>query len=390
MATYYWNYSSTAWVTADPGYKDGPKLGYWTDGGTGDATNDNNQALLSYRVRFDTSSHKMYLDFKVRSKNRTIEVSRGGWLCNCSLFESNAFKIYIKQGSTQLFSYVPANVADTIVSEDTLAKLPRLTQSTSWTYNTASTDGTTIKVPWSIEVTSYAGKSLTAFLRLAWTRYNTVSGVKYLERMNMTSLGEKTLCTLPVPSWQISYNGNATNTVSNLPGTQTKYAGTSLTLSDTTPTRASASAGSYTVTLNANGGSVSPASLTAVRTTSYTFKRWNTASDGSGTSYSPGNTYTANAAATMYAQWTGSTTTAAVTLPTPTRGGYTFLGWATSSTASSGITGSYTPTGNVTLFAIWKMNSKIYAGAEKMADGYIGTSQIKKIYFGTEVVFDTT
>ncbi len=390
MATYYWNYTNTAWVTDDPGYKDGPKLGYWTAGGTGDATNDNNQALLSYRIRFDTSSHKMYLDFKVRSKNRTIEVARAGWLCNCSLYESNVFKIYIKQGSTELFSYVPANVADTIVSVDTLAKLPRLNQSTSWTYNTASTDGTTIKVPWSIEVTGYAGQSLTAFLRLAWTRYNTVGGVKYLESMNMTSLGEKTLCTLPVFSWQVTYNKNASNTVSNLPSAQTKYAGESLTLSNNLPTRANASAGSYTVTLDANGGSVSPASLTAARTTSYTFKKWNTKADGSGTDYSRNASYSANASLTLYAQWSSSTSTASVSLPTPTKSGFSFLGWATSTTASSGITGSYTPTGNVTLFAIWKMNSKIYAGAEKMADGYIGTSQIKKIYFGTEVIFDTT
>ena len=140
------------------------------------------------------------------------------------------------------------------------------------------------------------------------------------------------------------------------PGNQTKTYGTALTLSSTKPSRANASAGSYTVTLNANGGSVSTDKLTAARTTSYTFKNWNTAANGGGTSYNPGASYTANAAATLYAQWNSSTTTAAVTLPTPTRTGYSFKGWATSASATDGSTGNYTPTGNVTLYAIWKQD----------------------------------
>ena len=111
------------------------------------------------------------------------------------------------------------------------------------------------------------------------------------------------------------------------------------------------------MTLNANGGSVSTTSLSAARTTSYSFKNWNTAANGSGTSYNAGGTYTANASATLYAQWNSSTKTASVTLPTPTRDGHTFKGWATSTSASSGVTGSYTPTGNVILYAIWEANT---------------------------------
>ncbi len=40
-------------------------------------------------------------------------------------------------------------------------------------------------------------------------------------------------------------------------------------------------------------------------------------------------------------------------LPTPTRSGYTFQGWSESSTATSGITGNYTPTGDVIYYATW-------------------------------------
>lgn len=161
---------------------------------------------------------------------------------------------------------------------------------------------------------------------------------------------------LPEPeSYTVTYNANEG---SGAPANQTKTKGTALTLSSTKPTRASSSAGSYTVTFNANGGSVSPTSLTAARTTSYTFKNWNTEANGSGTSYNPGASYTADSNLNLFAQWNSSTSTASVTLPTPTRNGYDFIGWATSSSATSGVTGSYTPSGNVTLFAAWVTDAK--------------------------------
>ena len=153
-------------------------------------------------------------------------------------------------------------------------------------------------------------------------------------------------------TFTVSYNANGGT---GAPGSQTKEPGVALTLSAVAPTRANSSAGSYTVTLNANGGSVSPASLSAAHTTSYSFKNWNTAADGSAASYAPGAAYSTDANVTLYAQWESKTTTAAVALPTPTRrDGYVFKGWATSSSAEAGVTGSYTPTGDVTLYAIWQ------------------------------------
>ena len=75
----------------------------------------------------------------------------------------------------------------------------------------------------------------------------------------------------------------------------------------------------YTITPDANGGTLASgcgnlvkvyntakalwaASLNPSRT-NYTFKSWNTAANGSGTSYAAGASYTANANATLYAQW---------------------------------------------------------------------------------------
>lgn len=72
---------------------------------------------------------------------------------------------------------------------------------------------------------------------------------------------------------------------------------------------------SYTVSYNANGGSGAPSSqvktngvtLTLSSTTptrtGYTFSKWNTKSDGTGTSYNAGGSYTANASVTLYAIW---------------------------------------------------------------------------------------
>lgn len=93
--------------------------------------------------------------------------------------------------------------------------------------------------------------------------------------------------------------------------------------------------------------------MRAARTTSYSFKCWNTAADSSGTDYAPGASYTADADVTLYAQWESTTETAPVTLPELARDDGIFKGWAESRDAESGVMGEYTPTGNVTLYAIW-------------------------------------
>ena len=184
-------------------------------------------------------------------------------------------------------------------------------------------------------------------------------------------------------TYAITYNANGGT---GAPSNQTKTHDIALTLSSTKPTRANSSAGSYTVTLNANDGIVSPTSLSAARTTSYTFKDWNTSANGSGTSYASGASYTANADVTLYAQWNSNTTTSAVTLPTPTRSGYTFKGWGTSSTANSGVTGSYTPSGNVTLYAIW---SQVNHTVTYNANGGTGVPETQIKVVGTDLILSS-
>ena len=71
----------------------------------------------------------------------------------------------------------------------------------------------------------------------------------------------------------------------------------------------------YTIKYNANGGSGAPSnqvkehnknitlSTSKPTRTGYTFVNWNTSSAGNGTSYSAGATYSGNSDITMYAQW---------------------------------------------------------------------------------------
>jgi len=93
----------------------------------------------------------------------------------------------------------------------------------------------------------------------------------------------------------------------------------------------------YNITYDANGGSDAPdaqqkgenvqltLSSTVPTRTGYTFAGWNTASDGSGTAYAAGATYTANAALTLYAQWTQNTAPAYDVTANLANGAY----WAT-------------------------------------------------------------
>lgn len=102
----------------------------------------------------------------------------------------------------------------------------------------------------------------------------------------------------------------------------------------------------YIIQYNANGGSVSPASKNIY----CTFDTWNTKQNGTGTSYSPGQEYTNNADVTLYAQWRNSV---AGTLATPTRDGYEFVGWYTSSTEGEQINEASAIVGNTTIYAHW-------------------------------------
>jgi uncharacterized repeat protein (TIGR02543 family) len=142
----------------------------------------------------------------------------------------------------------------------------------------------------------------------------------------------------------------------------------------------------YTVTFNANGGSVSPTSkkvtinstygdLPTPTRTGYSFTGWYTAASG-GSRVTASTKVTTAQDHTLYAQWNrsnctvtfdangGSVSTSSKTvtygstygeLPTPTRTGYTFTGWYTAASGGSQVTSSttVTVTSDHTLYAHW-------------------------------------
>ena len=160
-------------------------------------------------------------------------------------------------------------------------------------------------------------------------------------------------------TYTVSYNANGG---SGAPSSQTKTYGTALTLSSTRPTRSNTSSNTgYTVSFNYNGGSGNTTSLRAADETAYSFTGWNTNSSGTGTSYSPGGSYTANASVTLYAQWSTSIIDGPVTLPTPNTASFgTFKGWYTAASGGTKVGNagaSYTPSSNTTLYAQWNYNT---------------------------------
>ena len=150
-------------------------------------------------------------------------------------------------------------------------------------------------------------------------------------------------------SYAVTYNGNGSTGGST--ASQTKWYGIALTL-------------------RANG----------FTRDGHTFHRWNTKADGTGTWYSPGASYTGNAALALYAIWTpvvyfdanggelGSVPASAtktygspyvIPTATPTRVDHEFLGWATSATAAQKDDrydpgDSYTGEETLRLYAVWK------------------------------------
>ena len=114
-----------------------------------------------------------------------------------------------------------------------------------------------------------------------------------------------------------------------------------------------------TVNYNVNGGSGAPTSQNKYNTvdltlsstkptrTGYAFVSWNTSSDGSGVSYQPGSKYTANESATLYAIWEANTYSISYNLNGGTKGSYapTSGKYGSTITISNPTRANYTFTG---------------------------------------------
>lgn len=161
-------------------------------------------------------------------------------------------------------------------------------------------------------------------------------------------------------SWETYYSGAKTNYG------MTASSGSGSVSLNTFGTSASSGSGSFTGTYSISGNA------SASKTVTVTFKNYNTDNGNSATktvsftvtvpawtSYKI--TYNANGgsgAPSSQTKWKDQTLTLSSTKPTHT--GYSFLGWSTSSTATSATYsagGSYTANSAATLYAVWKANT---------------------------------
>lgn len=215
-------------------------------------------------------------------------------------------------------------------------------------------------------------------------------------------VGDGTTVTLPTPTSRTGYTFDGWYTATT-GGTYIGTSGGSYTASSTLTLYARWTADTYTISYNANGGTGAPSdqtktygvdltlSSTKPTRTNYGFIKWNTNSSGTGTDYNSGGTYTANAGATLYAQWGSlytitfnsqsgtavsaiqqSTVGGSIAKPTdPTRTDYTFGGWATSSTGTTAVTWPRTPSADETLYAIWTAAATVPGAVRNLSSSAI-------------------
>lgn len=177
---------------------------------------------------------------------------------------------------------------------------------------------------------------------------------------------------------QVIYNANGGT---GAPATQTFNVGYTNALSGGTTTKSSTSS-TYTVTYNKveSGSTISKSSDTVNVTRNYTFSRWNTKADGTGTNYYPAQSFKAPTTdTTLYAIYNHSDT-GSVTLPTGTLTQYVLSGWSASQQDISYVANPYTPTSNVTLYAIWSPESNGGYLKFPSATGLTGVTAGSKLY----------
>ena len=110
----------------------------------------------------------------------------------------------------------------------------------------------------------------------------------------------------------------------------------------------------YKITYNANNGWGAP----STETFSFVCKGWSTTKNATFAQYGCMQEYTPSGNVNFYGVW--DETAGTISSVKPTRNGYTFLGWSTSSTATTATYKSGSKiilSGSVTLYAVWKSNS---------------------------------
>ena len=231
-------------------------------------------------------------------------------------------------------------------------------------------------------VTTAANSGTLARTGFAFSGWNTQAdglGTSYAvsTASAFTISGDITLYAKWNPVYTVTYNANSAT-------------------SGTAPTDSNAYASGASVTTSANSGTLAR--------TGYTFAGWNTATDGTGTTYavSTASAFTITGNITLYARWTatvtfnsnggtavtaisGVTPGTTITLPTsPTKANLTFAGWFTDNgTFATAFTAATVVNINVTVFAKWT------ATVTFNSNGGTSVTAISGITAGTTITLPT-
>lgn len=230
----------------------------------------------------------------------------------------------------------------------------------------------------------------TGYIFQGWATSSSGS-VSYASGANYTANASITLYAVwKAITYTVKYNANGG---AGAPSNQTKTYGKTLTLSNTKPTRSS-----YT---NENGDTVN-----------YTFKGWATSASATTVAYKSGASYTSNAAVTLYAVWSTTTTIntydiiyetgdgtkvtsqiktkgVSITLSNavPKKNGFSFVKWNTNNDGSGtsyNSGGTYSIDKDLVLYAIWTpwvhtVNFDANGGVGDIPSSFVKTGGINQI-----------
>jgi uncharacterized repeat protein (TIGR02543 family) len=250
-------------------------------------------------------------------------------------------------------------------------------------FGNGSTGGSTPPVQYKLKgtpVTLAANSGLlvrSGYVFVGWNTEANGTGTDYAEGATVTAEGSLQLCAKwAASSYTVTYHANGA-TSGTIPAAQTKTYGVGLTLA-------------------LNSGTLSKMYMT--------FGGWNTAADGTGTTYAPGAVYTANQSVTLYAKWmypvtymangaTGGTVPAVQHklsgIPLTLEGnsgnlvlaGKSFAGWNTNAagTGTAYAAGAtYTVNTPLYLYAQWVVKTyTITYSADEADSGTVPGSQVK-------------
>lgn len=342
------------------------------------------------------------------------------------LFDGSSWKNTVRgwawDGSAwkQWYPEYPINTAAPTVSGSTIQGQTLSVTNGSWNSNLAYTP-TSYTYQWKRSGSNISGATSSTYTTVVSDVGNSITCmVTAVNNRGTTPVNSSNGINIVSATYTLTYNGNGGTVLGNSSTSTTVNVGSSVTLPSATRSYYSfsgwytASSGgtylgttggsytppsditiyaqwsaiSYTVSFNANGGSVSPTSASGTNSggvvlptpsrTNYSFLGWYTASSGGSYVGGGGSAYYPTSNTTLYAQWqiitytvswnanggsvspTSSSVNAgsSVTAPTPTRSGYTFNGWYNASSGGSLIVNagnSYTPSSSVTLYAQWSV-----------------------------------